>query len=137
MNRLTHTLAALLMTGILSSAAYGAKDQGDNSIPRSVVEEDSTKQFAQNDRNGDGTITIEEWLKGADERQIAGGKRVFAKIDTNRDMRITKPELTTWQYALFDCIDANSNGTLDGGEVSDNVKRCGTDVGGFDPEEFP
>lgn len=133
MNRFSYPLAALLMTGALSSAAYGANNQNDDGIPRSVVEEDSTKQFAEIDRNGDGTITPEEWLYGADERQIAGGKRVFAKIDTDRDMRVTKPELTTWQYALFDCIDANMDGTLEDSEVAANVNRCGTEVGGFDP----
>ena len=131
MNALRLALGALLIAGPASLAARDSGGPGGNGIPRSVVVEDAAQQFAHNDRNGDGLITLQEWLTADGEIDDAAGKRVFAKIDANGDSRVTKEELYRWQYALFDCIDGNRDKWLSDTEAQANFARCTVDVGGF------
>lgn len=132
MNRLYTALAALLLA---SPASLAAQDR--MSIPRTVVQDDVERQFANLDRDGDGLITLTEWLAADYNSDDGDGKAVFARIDANRDAGISKPELTVWQYALFDCVDANRDGTIQAGEGQDRAVRCLIEVGGFTKPPLP
>jgi len=106
---------------------------GDATIPRSAAVADAGKRFDTLDTNHDGSLSPDELAAGRPMRMRAAGPppvgegrrdgmagrmagqwqaRMFDRIDTNHDGKLSKDEFVAGQLMRFDRMDADHDGNL-------------------------
>jgi len=125
---MTRILALLLVaTGLTVPASAQSLALGERPIKRAEVIAGVKAQFAEMDRNHDGTISPAEF-EAYRARQAAlpdggaglfhVGSHWFERTDTNGDDRVTLGEAQVRPLQMFDMADANRDGTASVDEQS-------------------
>nr|WP_321458163.1 hypothetical protein [uncultured Cohaesibacter sp.] len=85
----------------------------DGVLTKAEVNDGFDKKVAENDKDGDSAINLEEfkaeWLKMTQNRMARG----FQFMDTNADGKITPAELKAHADQMFAFMDSNNDGKLD------------------------
>jgi hypothetical protein len=102
---------------------------GDRKVTRDEVEQALKRQFAVVDRNNDGVLDQQELQAENDRRYGAAGTGFSPLIDWNRDGRLDFTEFSTTTRSLFEEMDKDRNGVLEGSELRvPPVRRGGRGV---------
>ena len=89
----------------------------DGKVTRAEVEQALKSQFAVVDRNNDGILDQQEMQAENDRRYGAAGTGFSPLIDWNRDSRVDFTEFATTTRSLFEEMDKDRNGVLEGSEL--------------------
>ena len=84
----------------------------------------SAKQFVRMDANGDGALTVEEYVYGipADHQQeLERARTRFNIMDRNGDGRATEQEFIEFGLRVIELGDTNGDGQLSRAEFSESV----------------
>jgi hypothetical protein len=95
--------------------SYDANSDG--KVTRDELEQGLRRQFAAVDRNGDGILDQSEVQAENDRRYGANGTGFSPLIDWNRDGKVDFAEFATTARSVFEEMDKNHNGVLEGGEI--------------------
>lgn len=109
--------------------SYDANSDG--KVTREELEQGLRRQFMAVDRNGDGILDQAEVQAENDRRYGAAGTGFSPLIDWNRDGKVDFTEFATTARSVFEEMDRNHNGVLEGGEVRVPPMRGGPRRGGF------
>ncbi|ESQ82417.1 hypothetical protein AEAC466_17505 [Asticcacaulis sp. AC466] len=118
----TNAVAAPVATSAqieqMVSRAMEADTNRDGMLTRAEWQAWRSAQFTRFDRNGDGYLT------NADVPAIASGQMApkmqaaIAAFDANHDGRLSRDEFVNGPMLVFDQIDLDHNGVLDGHEIA-------------------
>jgi Ca2+-binding EF-hand superfamily protein len=89
----------------------------DGTVTREELEAGLRRQFAAADTNGDGRLSTPETQAENDRRYKANGIASSPLIDWNQDAFISYEEFATTARSLFDALDKDRDGKLDGDEL--------------------
>jgi Ca2+-binding EF-hand superfamily protein len=89
----------------------------DGAVTRDELEQGLKREFAMADRNGDGILDLSE-MQAENGRRFNANKTGFSPlIDWNRDGKVDFSEFATTMRSLFEDLDRNHNGVLEGAEL--------------------
>ncbi|MBW0144042.1 EF-hand domain-containing protein [Sphingomicrobium clamense] len=74
--------------------------------------------FAAADANGDGNVTLEEWIAAASRAplRVWTGSQLLTSLDTDGDGRVSLDEYRASQLDHFEARDTDGDGTIEAGE---------------------
>lgn len=113
----------------------------DGSISKAEFEAKRSNEFSAADANNDGTVTPAELTafheKKMEERKAERQKRMFDRLDTNKDGKVSKEEFEAG--GKFERMDKNNDGKITADEMQWKGKRGhghgGHDKGGPDGDD--
>jgi hypothetical protein len=112
--------------------SYDANSDG--KVTRDELEQGLRRQFAAVDRNRDGILDQAEVQAENDRRYGANGTGFSPLIDWNRDGKVDFAEFATTARSVFEEMDRDHNGVLEGGEIRvPRMRDEGPRRGGFRP----
>jgi hypothetical protein len=112
--------------------SYDANSDG--KVTRDELEQGLRRQFAAVDRNGDGILDQAEVQAENDRRYGANGTGFSPLIDWNRDGKVDFAEFATTARSVFEEMDRNHDGVLEGSEIRvPPIRNQGPRRGGFRP----
>lgn len=129
----TLSLAAILtaMAGAHTALAQEAGSEaqfrgidrdGDNKINAAEAAAYRDRLMITYDENGDGTVTVEEWISVRKLRSAVSPEtpvetpKGFTAIDLSGDGAISKAEMTAYGQNRFQSLDADKNGAISADE---------------------
>lgn len=97
----------------------------DGKITKAEIDAMEVKTFTEADTNKDGFVTSEEMTAHHEARMEEMRRarmkehqdRMLAKLDTDKDGRISEAEFTARPNPMFDRIDTNKDGIVDAAEI--------------------
>lgn len=95
--------------------SYDANSDG--RVTREELDQGLRRQFTVVDRNGDGILDQQEVQAENDRRYGAAGTGFSPLIDWNRDGRVDFAEFATTARSVFEEMDRDRNGVLEGSEL--------------------
>ncbi|MFP4519704.1 MAG: EF-hand domain-containing protein [Oceanicaulis sp.] len=111
--------------GAYALIRLGAADaNGDKRVTRAELEALRAAEFGYRDRDEDGAISLADLsptrqrladMAGDDEGRLGRGQT--ARLDADRDGRVTRAEFMDAPTPLFDRLDANGDGVVTGEEI--------------------
>lgn len=114
---------------------FQADANSDGVLTRAEFDASRTSQFARLDADNNGQLSREEMRAqrgergerghrgGRDHRGGPGGHGGFEGADANNDGNITRDEFLARPIAMFDRLDANSNGVIEASERPQRPER--------------
>lgn len=119
----TRTFALSMAVAAIALSAGIAAQAGDfgKRGPREPVKvADMTikaqERAAAMDGNGDGFVTGEEMVAYRDQQRVDRANRRLARLDTNKDGKVSVAEISDERTAKLAKLDANSDGVIDATE---------------------
>ncbi|CAL4869652.1 hypothetical protein MMA231_03944 (plasmid) [Asticcacaulis sp. MM231] len=100
------------------SRALEADTNHDGMLTRAEWQTWRSAQFARFDRNGDGYLTDADVPAMAAGQMAPKMQAARAAFDTNHDQRLSRDEFVRGPMRVFDQIDLDHNGVIDGHEIA-------------------
>lgn len=119
--------------GMYALIRLGAADaDGDKQVTRAEFEALRAEEFSYRDRDGDGAIALADLsptrqrladMAGDSEGRL--GRGMLARLDEDKDGRVTREEFMTAPSPTFDRLDANDDGVVTGEEIDAALQAHG------------